>query len=88
LLSANPFKIIISALGDVIRLISALQQLDMKETYIIRTTIDKAKQSEDLTDLERLSSMSESEIEANILSDLDNQPLSPDSLKKVRLKKA
>jgi hypothetical protein len=59
----------------------------MKETYIIRTTIDKAKQSEDLTDLERLNSMSESEIEANALSDLDNQPLSPDSLKKVRLKK-
>jgi hypothetical protein len=49
----------------------------MKETYIIRTTIDKAKQSEDLTDLERLNSMSESEIEANILSDLDNQLLDP-----------
>lgn len=60
----------------------------MKETYIIRTTIDKAKQSEDLTDVERLNSMSESEIEANAFSDLDNQPLSPDSLKKVRLKRA
>jgi hypothetical protein len=60
----------------------------MKETSITRTTIDKAKQLEDLTDLERLNSMSESEIEANALSDLDNQPLSPDSLKKVRLKRA
>jgi hypothetical protein len=28
--------------------------------------------------------MSESEIEANALSDLDNLPLSPDTLKKVR----
>jgi hypothetical protein len=59
----------------------------MKETSITRTTIDKAKKSEDLTDLERLNSMSESEIEANALSDLDNQPLSPDVLKKVRRKK-
>ncbi|MBW4536811.1 MAG: hypothetical protein KME09_23035 [Pleurocapsa minor HA4230-MV1] len=59
----------------------------MKENSITRTTIDKAKQSEDLTDLERLNSMSDSEIEANALSDLDNQPLSPDSLKKVRLKR-
>jgi hypothetical protein len=59
----------------------------MKETYIIRTTIDKAKQSEDLTDVERLNSMSESEIEANAFSDLDNQPLSPNSLKKVRRKR-
>lgn len=32
--------------------------------------------------------MSKLEIEANAFSDLDNQPLSPDSLKKVRLKKA
>ena len=32
----------------------------------------------------RDNSMSESEIEANALSDPDNQPLSPDSLKKVR----
>jgi hypothetical protein len=60
----------------------------MKKTSITRTTINKAKQSEDLTDVERLNSMSESEIEANAFSDLDNQPLSPDSLKKVRLKKA
>ncbi|MFM2314598.1 MAG: hypothetical protein RLZZ04_3874 [Cyanobacteriota bacterium] len=49
----------------------------MKETSITRTTIDKAKKSEDLTDLERLNFMSESEIEANALSDLDNQPLDP-----------
>jgi hypothetical protein len=59
----------------------------MKETFITRTTIDKAKKLEDLTDLERLNSMSELEIEANALSDLDNQPLSPDNLKKVRLKR-
>ena len=32
--------------------------------------------------------MSESEIEANALSDPDNQPLTPDSLKKVRRKRA
>lgn len=34
--------------------------------------------------LERLNLMSESEIEANALSDPDNQPLSPDNLQKVR----
>ncbi len=56
----------------------------MNETSITRITIDKAKKSEDLTDLERVNSMDESEIEANALSDLDNQPLTPDSLKKVR----
>jgi hypothetical protein len=48
----------------------------MREPHITRTTINKAKKSEDLTDLERLNSMSESEIEANALSDPDNQPLS------------
>jgi hypothetical protein len=56
----------------------------MNETSITRTTIDQAKKSEDLTDFERLNSMSESEIEANALSDPDNQPLSPDDLQKVR----
>ncbi|MBW4536821.1 MAG: hypothetical protein KME09_23085 [Pleurocapsa minor HA4230-MV1] len=59
----------------------------MKETSITRITIDKAKKLEDLTDLERLNTMSESEIEANALSDSDNQPLSSDSLKKVRRKR-
>jgi hypothetical protein len=56
----------------------------MNETSITRITIDEAKKSEDLTDLERLNSMSESEIENNALSDPDNQLLSPDSLKKIR----
>ena len=61
-----------------------VKQLDMKETSITRTTIDEAKKSEDLTDLARLNNMNESEIEANALSDPDNQPLSPDSLNKIR----
>ena len=56
----------------------------MSETSITRITLDKAKKLEDLTDSERVNSMNESEIEANALSDPDNQPLSPDSLKKVR----
>ena len=56
----------------------------MKETSITRTTIDKAKKLEDLTDLERLNSMSEAEIEANALCDPDNQPLTPDNFTKVR----
>ena len=56
----------------------------MNETSITRTTIDEAKKSEDLTDLKRVNSMDESEIEANALSDPDNQPLTSDSLKKVR----
>ncbi|MGL6344837.1 MAG: hypothetical protein ACRC80_37505 [Waterburya sp.] len=59
----------------------------MKETSITRITIDKAKKLEDLTDLERLNTMSESEIEANALSDRDNQPLSADSFKKIRRKR-
>jgi hypothetical protein len=49
-------------------------------------TIEKAKKSEDLTDVERVNSISESEIEANALSDPDNQPLTPNSLKKMRRK--
>lgn len=56
----------------------------MNEISITRTTIDEAKKSEDLTDLKRVNSMDESEVEANALSDPDNQPLTPDSLKKVR----
>ncbi len=56
----------------------------MSETSITRITLDEAKNLEDLTDSERVNSMSESEIEANALSDPDNRPLSPDSLKKVR----
>ena len=47
-------------------------------------TTEFAKRAEDLTDAERVNSMSESEVEANALSDPDNQPLTPDSLKKVR----
>ena len=56
----------------------------MKKTSITRMTTELAKKSEDLTDVERINSMSESEIEANALADPDNQPLTPDSLKKVR----
>ena len=56
----------------------------MSETSITQTTLDKAKKLEDLIDSEQVNSMSESEIETNALSDPDNQPLSPDSLKKVR----
>ena len=56
----------------------------MNETSITRTTIDKAKKSADLNDLKRVNSMDESKIEANALSDPDNQPLTSDSLKKVR----
>ncbi len=56
----------------------------MSETSITWITLDEAKKLEDLTDSERVNSMSESEIEANALSDPENQPLSPESLKKVR----
>lgn len=47
-------------------------------------TIESAKRAEDLTDVERVNSMCESEIEANALFDPDNQPSTLDSLKKVR----
>ncbi|MEM8720377.1 MAG: hypothetical protein AAGE84_13915 [Cyanobacteria bacterium P01_G01_bin.39] len=60
----------------------------MKKTSITRITIDEAKKLEDLTDFERLNAMSEAEIEANALSDPDNQPLTPNSIKKVRRKRA
>ncbi len=60
----------------------------MSETSITRTTLESAKQSEDLTDWERVNSLSESEIETNALSDPDNQPLSPKTMKNVqRIKK-
>jgi hypothetical protein len=61
-----------------------VKQPDMKENSITRTTINEAKKLEDFTSLERLDRMSESEIEANALWDPDNQPLSSDSLRKVR----
>lgn len=60
----------------------------MKKTSITRMTTESAKKSEDLTDVKRVNSMSESEIEANALSDPDNQPLTPDSFPKIRRKKA
>ena len=60
------------------------QQLDMSETSITRTTLESAKKLEDLTDWERVNSLSESEIETNALSDPDNQPLSSDSMKNIR----
>ena len=56
----------------------------MSETSITRITLDKARKLEDLTDKERVNSLSESEIETNALSDPDNQPLTSASLKKVR----
>ena len=56
----------------------------MSETFITRITLDKARKLKDLTDKERVNSLSESEIEANALSDPDNQPLTSTSLKKVR----
>ena len=60
----------------------------MKKTSITRITTEEAKKSDDLTDVKRVNSMSESEIEANALSDPDNQPLTPGSLKKIRRKRA
>lgn len=56
----------------------------MSETFITQTTLKKVKQLEDLTDVEKVDSMSESDIEANALSDEDNQPLSPNNLKRIR----
>lgn len=44
------------------------------------------KETKNLTDWERISNMSEEEIEKNALSDLDNQPLSLD-LKGLKPKK-
>ncbi len=59
----------------------------MNKPSITRINLKSAKKLEDLTDWERINSFSESEIEANALSDPENLPLSPDSLKKIRRKK-
>ena len=59
-------------------------QLDMNETSITQITLDLASKLKDLTDKERVNSLSESEIEVNALSDPDNQPLTSTSLKKVQ----
>ncbi len=59
----------------------------MNKTSITRTTLESADKLEDLTDWERINSLSESEIEANALSDPENLPLSPDTLKKIKRKK-
>jgi len=56
----------------------------MNETSITRTTLEAAQQSEDLTDWKQVQSLSDSEIEANALSDPDNQPLSPDTMKHLK----
>ena len=56
----------------------------MNETSITQTTLEAAKKSEDLTDWKQVKSLSDSELEANALSDPDNQPLSPDTMKNVR----
>ncbi len=56
----------------------------MKETSITRMTSEEAKKAKDLTNMDRVSLMSESEIAENAIADPDNQPLTPDSLKKVR----
>ncbi len=58
-----------------------VKQLDMSETSITRTTLEEAKKMEDLTDWERVNSLSSEEVEANALSDPDNQPLSEDFVK-------
>ncbi len=56
----------------------------MSETSITRTTLEEAKKMSDLTDWERVNSLSSEEVEANALSDPDNQPLSEDFVKNAR----
>lgn len=56
----------------------------MSETSITRKTLEEAKKEQDLTDWDKVRSMSEEEIESNALSDLDNQILSPENSKHVR----
>lgn len=56
----------------------------MSEISITRKTLEEIKRTKDLTDWSRVESMSESEIESNALSDLDNQVLSSEDLKNVR----
>lgn len=58
--------------------------LKMSEASITKKTLEEAKKTKDLTDWDKVNAMSESEIESNALSDLDNQILSPENLKNVR----
>jgi hypothetical protein len=57
----------------------------MKQEFITRVTLEKAKSLEDMTDWERVEKMSESEVEENALTDPDNQPL-PEGLKGLKRK--
>lgn len=56
----------------------------MSETSITKKTLEEAKKAKDLTDWDKVNAMSESEIESNAHSDLDNQELSPENLKNIR----
>ena len=56
----------------------------MSETSITRTTLEAALQSEDLTDWTKVKSLSESEIDANALSDPDSLPLSSETMKHLK----
>lgn len=56
----------------------------MSEIFTTQTNIESAKKLKNLTDWERVNSLSESEIEKNALSDPDNQPLSSDTMRNIR----
>ena len=59
----------------------------MKEKSITKVTLEQAKRLEDLTDYQRLNTMSDEEIEQNALDDSDNQPINQD-LKGLKRKKS
>jgi hypothetical protein len=59
-------------------------RLKKKEKFMNKISLKETKNLKDLTDWEKISNMSETEIEKNALSDLDNQPLSLD-LKGLKL---
>lgn len=56
----------------------------MKNESITRVTWDELEQMEDLTDWERVDSMTEEEIEQNALDDPDNPPLTDEELKHLK----
>ena len=63
---------------------AALRCTNLLFPPITRTTLEAAEQLEDLTDWKKVKSLSDSEIEANALSDPDSLPLSPDTMKHLK----
>jgi uncharacterized protein len=71
--------------GDRRRLISARRQDDVTEERITRVTLAQARNMKSLTDWDRVSSMTEEEIERNAAEDPDNPPMTDEEWASARV---